>query len=80
MAGLIVFEVVVLAVVSAVLIREQRAELRSRTEQRLEFQAKVLAAETAGAVKTGEIESLQSVVNTLRDAPGIRAVQITDTQ
>ena len=80
MAALIVFEVVVLAVVSAVLIHEQRAELRSRTEQRLEFQARALAAEAGVAIKAGEIESLQSVVDTLRDAPGIRAVQITDTQ
>jgi signal transduction histidine kinase len=80
MAGLIVFEVVVLAVLSAVLIREQRAELRARTDQRLEFQARALAAETTGALKAGEIESLQNVADTLRDAPGIRAVQITDIQ
>jgi signal transduction histidine kinase len=80
MAGLIVFELVVLAVLSAVLIREQRFELRSRTEQRLEFQARALAAETSGAMKAGELESLQDVVNTLREAPGIRAVQITDPQ
>ncbi|MBV8114811.1 MAG: PAS domain-containing protein, partial [Silvibacterium sp.] len=72
--------VVVLAVLSAVLIREQKVELRSRTEQRLEFQARALAAEMSGAMKAGELESLQGVVNTLRDAPGIRAVQITDTQ
>ncbi|HTD55326.1 MAG TPA: hypothetical protein VK670_08080, partial [Silvibacterium sp.] len=76
MAALIVFEVVVLAVLSAVLIREQRAELRSRTEQRLEFQARALAAEASGAIKAGEIASLQSVADSLRDAPGIRAVQI----
>lgn len=80
MAGLIVFEVIVLAVVSAVLIHEQRAELHSRTEQRLEFQARALAAEASGAMKAGETASLQGVVDTLRDAPGIRAVQITDIQ
>jgi signal transduction histidine kinase len=80
MASLVVFEVVVLAVLSAVLIREQRAELRSRTEQRLEFQARALAAETAGAMRSDDLTSLQNVVDTLRDAPGIRAVQITDTQ
>ncbi|HTD57173.1 MAG TPA: ATP-binding protein [Silvibacterium sp.] len=80
MAALIVFEVVVLAVLSAVLIREQRAELRSRTEQRLEFQARALAAEASGAIKAGEIASLQSVADSLRDAPGIRAVQITDAR
>ena len=80
MAGLIVFEVAVVAVLSAVLIREQGAELYSRTEQRLEFQARALAAATRGAIKAGQIASLQTVVDNLREAPGIRAVQITDTQ
>src|ERR1700757_4813929 len=80
MAGLIVFEVVVMAVLSTVLIREQRAELQSRTEQRLEFQARALAAETSGAIRAGDMESLQNVVDILRDARGIRAVQVTDSQ
>ncbi len=80
MAGLIVFEVVVLAVLSAVLINEQRAELRARTEQRLEFQARALAAEISQAIKDGEIKSLQSLVIPLQTAPGIRDVQVTDTQ
>jgi signal transduction histidine kinase len=79
-AGLIVFEVVVLTILSAVLSREQQDELRWRTEQRLEFQARGLAAEASGALKARQIDSLQNVVNTLRDAPGIRAVQITDIQ
>ena len=80
LAGLIASEVVVLAVLSAVLIREQRAELRSRTEQRLEFQARALAAEISEEINAGTTDSLQRIVDTLRDAPGIRAVQITNTQ
>ncbi|MBV8675522.1 MAG: PAS domain-containing protein [Acidobacteriaceae bacterium] len=80
MAGLIVFEVIVLAVVSAVLIDEQRAELRSRTEQRLEILARALAVGTSREIKTGDIEFLQNLVDTLRDISGIRAVQITDIQ
>jgi signal transduction histidine kinase len=80
MAALIVSEVVVMAVVSAVLISEQRAELASRTEQRLEFQARALAAEAGVVIKAGEIEALQSAVDTLRDTTGIRAVQITNAQ
>ncbi|HZD49663.1 MAG TPA: ATP-binding protein, partial [Silvibacterium sp.] len=80
MAGLILFEVVVLALLSAALIREQREELRARTDQRLEYQARGLAAQTSGAIKIGQLSSLQDIVDNLREAPGIHAVQITDTQ
>lgn len=80
MAGLIVFEIVVLAVVSAVLIREQRAEMRSRTERRLEYQAGQLAIQTSTVMSVGQIDTMQRVLDAMRDAPSIRAVQITDTQ
>ncbi len=80
MSGLIVFEVIVLAVLSAVLIREQRAELRSRTDQRLEYQARGLAIQAEGPIGFEQRKTLQRVVDDLRHAPGIRAVQITDTQ
>lgn len=80
MSGLILFEVIVLAVLSAALIHEQRAELRSRSERRLEYQARGLAAQAAGAIKVDQIDPLQGVVDNLRNSPSIRAVQITDAQ
>ncbi len=80
MSGLILFEVIVLAVLSVVLVREQGDELRSRTERRLEYQASVLASQTGTAMSDGRMNSLQHVLNAMRDAPSIRAVQITDTQ
>lgn len=80
MSGLILFEVIVLAVLSVVLVREQGDELRSRTERRLEYQASVLAVLTSAAMSDGQFHTLQHVLNAMRDAPSIRAVQITDTQ
>jgi len=80
MSGLIVFEVIVLAILSVVVIREQSAELRSRTDQRLEYQARGLAIQAEGPIGAEERKTLQRVVDNLRDAPGVRAVQITDTQ
>ena len=80
MSGLILFEVIVLAVLSVVLVREQGDELRSRTERRLEYQARVLAAQTSAAMSDGQFNTLQHVLNSMRDAPSIRAVQITDPQ
>jgi len=80
MSGLILFEVIVLAVLSVVLVREQGDELRSRTERRLEYQAGVLAVQASALMSTKQLDTLQRVVDAMRDAPSIRAVQITDTQ
>ncbi|HEX3470813.1 MAG TPA: ATP-binding protein [Silvibacterium sp.] len=80
MSGLILFEAMVLAVLSVVLVREQGAELRSRTERRLEYQAGILAVQAGAAMSVGQLNTLQRVVDAMRDAPSIRAVQITDAQ
>src|SRR5579862_2875384 len=80
MRGLIVFEVIVLALLSVVLINQQQKELRSRTQRRLEYQAGVLSVQASGAMSGDQMRTLQRVVNAMRDAPSIRAVQITDLQ
>ena len=78
MRGLIVFEVLVLAFLSVVLINQQQKELHSRTARRLEYQAGVLAVQASVAMGSGQIDGLQHVVDAMRAAPSIRAVQITD--
>jgi signal transduction histidine kinase len=80
MRGLILVEVLVLAVLSAVLINQQQKELWLRTVRRLEYQAGVLAVQSAGAMSTDELDILQRVVDAMQAAPSIRAVQVTDTQ
>jgi len=80
MRSLIVFEIIVLAFFSLVLINQQQKELRSRTARRLEYQAGVLAAQASGEMDSGQLDKLQRVVDAMSDAPSIRAVQITDTQ
>lgn len=78
MTGLIVFEVLVLAIVSAILIREQRRELQSRTDRRLEYQASLLAIQSSGAMEAKAYSTLDRVVDAANDSPSIHAVQITD--
>jgi len=78
MRGLVVFEILVLALLSVVLINQQQKELRSRTARRLEYQAGVLAVQASGAMGSGQLDGLQHVVDAMRAAPSIRAVQITD--
>jgi signal transduction histidine kinase len=80
MRGLILFELVVLAVLAAVLAKQQQKELQSRTERRLEYQAGVLAVQASGVMSSDRLDDLQSVLNAMRDAPSIRTVQITDPQ
>ncbi len=78
MSGLIIFEVLVLAVVSVVLIREQRRELQYRTDRRLEYQASLLAIQSSAALADQQYSTLDQVVDAANDSPSIRAVQITD--
>ena len=80
MTGLIIFEVLVLAVVSAVLIREQRRELQIRTDRRLEYQASLLAIQGSAALEENQYSTLDRVLKAAQDSPSIHAVQITDLQ
>jgi signal transduction histidine kinase len=78
MSGLILFEILVLAIVSAVLVREQRRELHSRTDRRLEYQASLLAIQSSAAMADRQYATLDRVVDAANDSPSIHAVQITD--
>lgn len=80
MSGLILFEVLALAVFSVVLVREQRRELQTRTDRRLEYQALLLAVQSSAAMAEHQYETLDRILLSLRDAPSIRATQITDLQ
>jgi len=80
MQGLIVFEVLVLALLAIVLINQQQKELHLRTARRLEYQAGVLAVQASVEMSSGQLDKFQRVVDTVRAAPSIRAIQITDVQ
>jgi signal transduction histidine kinase len=79
MSGLILFEVIVLAVLSLVLIHEQQVELRSRTERRLEYQATILAIESSAALRDGQLGTLERIVHAMQISPNLHAVLVTDT-
>lgn len=80
MSGLILFEILALAIFSVALVREQRRELETRTDRRLEYQASQLAIESGAALADKQYGTLDRVVAALRGAPGVHAVQITDLQ
>jgi signal transduction histidine kinase len=80
MSGLILFEVLVLALLAVLLIHEQRKELISRTDQRLEYQASFLALQSGTAMEDKQFASLEHIVNMMRTAPGVSFIQITDLQ
>jgi hypothetical protein len=80
MSGFILFEILVLAVVSVALVREQRKEMQTRTDRRLEYQASLLAIQSSAAITDNHYGTLDRVVASTRDAPSIHAVQITDLQ
>ena len=56
MGGLILFEIIVLAILSALVIREQREELKNRTDQRLEYQASLIALQSGAALESGQAD------------------------
>jgi signal transduction histidine kinase len=80
MSGLIIFEILVLAVVSILLVREQRKELQTRTDRRLEYQASLLAIQGSAAMADNQYGTLDRVIAATRDSPSIHAVQLTDLQ
>jgi signal transduction histidine kinase len=80
MGGLILFEMIVLAILSALVIHEQRTELQTRTDQRLEYQASLIALQSGAALEDRQFAALERIVNAMQNAPGVRTVQITDMQ
>ena len=79
-AGLIVFELVVLSGFAVLLVRDQNAELSLRVNQRLQFQASQLAIEAASSIQNRDYKTLQDIVSGMTRFPSVRAVQVTDLQ
>lgn len=77
-AGLIIFELLVLAGFAALLVRDQNAELSSRVDQRLKFQASQLAVEAESSIQTDNFKVLQNLVSGMTRFPIIQAAQVTD--
>src|SRR5579883_3418740 len=79
-ASLVLFELLVLAVFAAFLVREQQKELQQRVDHRLEYQGSQLAQQAGTAIAEGRTAALQGMVSSMLQLPSIRKVQITDLQ
>ena len=78
MAVLILFEIVVVAIFTFLLVHQQRIELTQRLQRRLETQAYLVAAQGNMALQDGHPEDFQGVVATLVASPTVASAQITD--
>jgi PAS domain S-box-containing protein len=76
-AGLIVLEILLLLFFAVVLVREQAAGIRRRAEQRITYQATLLALQAGPLLASGEIDLLQQIVSTMKQAPTVRAALLT---
>ena len=78
MAALVLFEIVVVSVFAVLVAHQQQKELNQRLQRRLESQAFMVAAQGTMALEDGHPEEFQRVVENVKQAPSVRAAQITD--
>ena len=80
MGGLILFEVLVLAILAIVVVKQQYQEFRDRIDQRLEYQATFLALQISADMEDRQLAALGHVARVMSTFSGIRLIQITDPQ
>jgi PAS domain S-box-containing protein len=79
-AGLVVFEILLVSVFAYFVIREHAAEIKAREGRRFEYQSNMVALMAQVAIEEGRPEILQRTVALMLEAPSIKAVRVTDTQ
>jgi signal transduction histidine kinase len=79
-AGLILFEVLLVAMLATVMVAVQSRELDRRSERRVDYQVSLLAVQAEDALLDRDPAMLERVVEKMRHSPSIRAIQVTDTR
>ena len=77
-AGLVMLELVVLAVFVLLLLRAERNELLVRTGRRMLYEARLSSVEGADALHDGDPGELASVLAGARHDPGVKGIEILD--
>ena len=77
-AGLILFESVLVMSFAAIIIGEHIHEIRQRAEHRMEYQATMLAMEASEDLDDHRMDRLTKTLREMVNAPSIRAAQVTD--
>src|SRR5450755_4554124 len=77
-AGLILFEVLLVAMLATVMVAVQSRELDRRSERRVDYQVSLLAVQAEDALLDNDPAMLERVVEKMRYSPSIRAIQVTD--
>ncbi|AXC11126.1 histidine kinase [Acidisarcina polymorpha] len=76
--GLLIFEVLLVAVFAFFIVREHQRELSTRERRRLEYQSTMLALLAQDAINENRVDLLQKTISAMMRAPSISAVQVTD--
>lgn len=76
--GLVALEALSLLLFGTLLVRNQRAEIRERAQQRLIHQASSLAMQVGIALRTGHPDSIFGYLNMMGEAPSVDTAKITD--
>jgi signal transduction histidine kinase len=80
LVGLLLFEILLVAVFAAFVIRQHERELLMRQQRRLEYQSGMLALMAQEALEQRRGDLLQRIIAEMMKAPSIHGVQITDLQ
>jgi PAS domain S-box-containing protein len=78
--GLVALEALSLLLFGTLLIRNQRAEIRDRAQQRLIHQASSLAMQVGIALRTGHPDSISGYIDMMSQAPSVDTAKITDAK
>ncbi len=79
-AGLIVFEILLVTVFAFFVIQEHGAEIKARERRRFEYQSSMVALMAQVAIAENRPDILQRTVALMLKAPSIKAVKVTDPQ
>ncbi len=77
-AGTVLLQCLLVAVFAGYIYRQQSAQVRERTEQRLLYQVHVLSDAAAEELADRHMMTLESILAALPSSPTIRAARITD--
>jgi len=80
MVGLLVFEILLVAVFAFFIVRDHEREIQNREHRRLEYQTSMFALLAQDAIAEHRTDLLTKTIIAMMKAPSIAAVQITDMQ
>jgi PAS domain S-box-containing protein len=76
--SLILLELAVLSLFALLLLRAERSELRVRTDRRMDYEARISAAQMATALRETDSGALAEIIAAAQRNPGVQAIELVD--